>query len=267
LLLIVGYNGFAVNTELILFEQPLNEHIRICLRLEHLFKQAEYHLQNDSEWDSRTALTAIIDILNVIDRPDLKNKLGKALNQFAANLIQLEQLPNVDVQKLRQTLDTLDCTIDSLHSNQGKIGQELRENEFIVSIQQRLTTPAGTCSFSTPAYHLWLKQPMQSRKNQLLHWYGQFSQLQTITHLLLKLTRDSTALKTKIANCGFYQTNLDPTIPFQIIRIQLPAAMQLYPEISVGRHRLTIHFFELNANGKSPQTKLDVQFELACCKV
>lgn len=256
-----------MNSEMIIYEQPLNEHTRICLRLEHLFQQVENHIDNESEWDSRVTLNTIIEILNVIDRPDLKNKLGKALNQFALILLQLEQLPNIDLQKLQQTLNILDCTIDSLHANQGKIGQELRDNEFLISISQRLNTPAGTCAFSTPAFHLWLKQPPAIRIKQLTSWYEEFSELKKITDLLLKLTRESTVLKTKIAKAGFYQVNLEPTVPYQLIRIQIPAIIKLYPEISVGRHRLTIHFFELNTQDRCLQTKLDVQFELACCKV
>lgn len=255
-------------SETIIYEQPLNEQMRLCLRLEYLFQQIEYHLEKETAWDSRAVLGALFDVLNVIDRPDLKNKLGQTLNQYLAALLQLEQLPNINRQKLRRMVDQLNKAIDTLHAIQGKVGQVLRTNEFLMTIQQRLSTAAGACSFSMPAYHLWLHQSPRARLKNLASWSEPLESLQKIVNLLLQLTRDSTELKLKVAKAGFYQASLDSSIPYQLLRIQLALSRhELYPEISVGRHRLTIHFFELNAAGKSGQTKRDVEFGLACCKL
>lgn len=254
-------------SEKIIFEQPLNEHIRICLRLEHLFAQIRHHIDLSSEWDSRAVIQAILDILAVIDRPDLKNKLVQALHQYLAALMQLEQLPRIDKQKLHRTIAQLNSYIDILHSNRSKIGQELRENEFLTAIQQRTYTPAGTCSFSIPAYHSWLQQPEKSRSQILYQWVKQFDELKNAVYLLLALSRESSEPKHEIAKGGFYQTNLDPNAPYQMIRIELPINTKYYPEISVGRHRLSIHFFELNSKERAMQTKNDIPFLLTCSKI
>jgi len=257
----------VITSDDIMFEQPLNEQMRLCLRLEHLFQQIEYHFDKDSMWDTRIVMNVLFDIVTVLDRPDLKNKLGQTLNQYIAALMQLEQIPSVNKQKLRRMIDQLNKAMDALHAMQGKVGQVLRENEFLIALQQRLSIPAGTCGFSSPAYHLWLHLPLKARFKNLLHWCEPLEPLQKIISLLLKLTRDSTELKPKIAKAGFYQANLDSNIAYQMIRIQVPLKYELYPEISVGRHRLTIHFFELNPKGKANQTKKDVDFSLACCKL
>lgn len=252
--------------ENIIYEQPLNEQIRLCLRLEHLFEQAEYHLGNQSIWDLRQTLNTILEILQITDRPDLKNKLGQSLNQYAASLTQLEKLPNVDKQKLNSMLKQIDLMIDDLHTNTQKIGQELRENEFLMALQQRLYTPAGTCSFSLPSYHLWLQQDKKVLRQQLSHWLDAFKQLQAITSLMLKLTRESVSFKSAKAIGGFYQSNLEPNIQHQMIRISIAAEKKLFPEISVGRHRLAIHFFTIDIKGRAAQTPDDIAFELACCR-
>lgn len=255
-------------TEPIIYEQPLNEQMRLCLRIEYLLQQIEYHIEKESPWDARAVISAIFDILNVIDRPDLKNKLGQILNQYLSALTQLEQAPNINRQKLRRMLEQLRKAIDTLHAMQGKVGQELRGNEFLLAIQQRLTVAAGGCSFNTPAYHLWLQQTPKTRLKNLLHWCESFEPIQKIIALLLQLTRDSTEFRPRSAKSGFYQANLDPNIPYQMIRLQIGANKHnFYPEISVGRHRLTVHFFELNVAGKATQTKRDVEFGFACCKL
>ena len=266
-LLNLAKKELAEASDAVVFEQPLNEQMRLCLRLEHLFQQIEYHLDKDSLWDARTVVNVLFDILNVIDRPDLKNKLGQTLNQYIAVFTQLEENPQVNKQKLRKMVDQLNKAMDVLHAIQGRVGQVLRDNEFLVAIQQRLSTPAGTCCFSTPAYYLWLHLSSKARFKHLLQWCEPFEPLQKIINLLLRLTRDSTELKAKVAKSGFYQANLDPNITYQMVRIQLPLKYEMYPEISVGRHRLTIHFFEINPKGKANQTKKDVEFSLACSRL
>lgn len=254
--------------EIITYEQPLNEQMRLCLRLEYLFQQIAHYIKGESEWDNRATLNAIFDVLNVIDRPDLKNKLGQLLNQYIAVLVSLEQVPHVNKQKLHRMLDQLKKAVEVLHAIEGKIGQVLRENEFLMVVQQRAALPAGTCSSSAPAYHLWLQKTPKARLKNLVSWCEPFEALQKIVDLLLQLTRDSTEFRVKVAKSGFYQASLDPNIPYQMIRLQLLLdKYELYPEISVGRHRLTIHLFELNSSGKANQTKKDVEFGLACCKL
>lgn len=251
----------------VIYEQPLNEHIRLCQRLEYLFQQASYHINLETNWDSEAALTTIFNILNVIDRPDLKNKLAQLLNQYASNLAQMEQLPDINKQRLLRILEQVQSTIDLLHSLHGKIGQELRENEFLMSVQQRILTPAGTCSFNAPAYYLWMQQTPQIRQKKLKEWFESFQGLEIVTSLLLKLTRSSVKPQDEIGHSGFYQTNLDPNSNYQMIRIFIPKNLNVFPEISVGRHRLTIHFLELNVESKSSQTNKDIPFKIAFCKL
>lgn len=250
-----------------IYEQPLNEQVRLCLRLEYLFTQADCYLVGESIWDSHQMLKTILEILQVIDRPDLKNKFCQTLNQYVHTLAQLEGLQDIDKQKLSNTLKQIDSLIDSLRSSQKKIGQELRENEFLTTIQQRLYTPAGTCGFSLPAYHLWLHQDKTLRQQQLRDWFVPFIQLREIVAIILKIIRESTPFKEVHALGGFYQNNLDQNIAYQMIRIELPPTKNFFPEISVGRYRLAVHFFALDITGRAAQTSGDVAFELACCKM
>lgn len=250
----------------IVYEQPLNELMRVCLRLEYLFGQVQYHLAGQSIWDVRAAMAAIIDILNVVDRPDIKSKLTNALQLHFSTLQQLHQSQNVDKEKLNQLLKELDQSQQILHNIYGKIGQELRDNEFLSAIRQRLATPAGTCDFALPAYHLWLSIPLELQQKELTNWLATFKELQGIINLLLQLTRNSTLPKIRVAPGGFYQEALSPNIPYQMIRVGLKD--NIYPDISVGKHRLSIYFYYFNSSNDRPsQVTKDVEFELIFCRL
>ncbi len=249
----------------ITFEQPLNEYIRICLRVEHLLTRVEGSILGDSETDSRTALEAMLEILNVIDRPDLKSKMTQALSQHANALTQLEQKANVDHDKLHSIILELDQLVESLYSLPDKIGQSLRTNSFLNSIRQYMANPGGASPFVTPAYYLWLQQSATVRIRDLLGWFSSFEQLKSAVKLLLQLTRGSNAPEPLVATQGFYQRSLDPKLVYHLVRVNTPLHLQVYPEISVGRHRLIVRFLELNIHDRGVQRVGDIEFELTCC--
>lgn len=249
----------------ITFEQPLNEHIRLCLRLEHLFKQIEENLNSECEWDSRTAMLALLETLNVIDRPDIKTKFAKALSQRAATLAQFEGAAQVDQTALRKLLNELDQLVDILYTTPGKIGQTLRENEFLNTIRQYSYNPGGACNFSLPAYQLFLHQSAETRSQCLTEWYKHFDHLRGAVQLLLQLIRSSGTITTITAKQGFYQQALDPNVPCELVQVILPNSPRIYPEISVGRHRMSVRFLEENIHERAKQLQGDVEFKLNCC--
>lgn len=253
------------NAPKITFEQPMNEHVRLCLRLEHLFNQLDENLSIETEWGSRIALSAIIEILNVIERPDLKTKLTKALSQQSAKLAQLEKSPQVDKEKLHEILREIDRLTETLFNLPGKIGAALRENEFLNTIRQYAYNPGGACNFCLPAYQLWLRQPSDQRTQTLNGWVKQFATLRETVFLLLNLIRNGASTSQQIAREGFYQQALDPNIPSELVRVSMPENVGIYPEISVGRHRMSVRFLLENLHERPKQLQNEITFELSIC--
>jgi cell division protein ZapD len=256
------------NSEHIVFELPLNDHTRICLRLEQLFYQVKHNIDSPTETGSYLALTALLKILDVTDRPDLKSKVTQALTQHFTQLNQLENSTKVNQVRLKNLLEDLNRYITCLHANRARIGDTLRTNEFLNQIRLQLGSPGGICPYKTPAYLFWLKKPSFERVKDLKGWVAELQELSSMIHLLLKLTRDSAISQKVSAEKGFYQQNLDSNLPCQLIRVLMPLQAGLYPEISAGKHRLTIRFLTPNFHetGRSTQTQANVVFELSCCK-
>ena len=248
-----------------IYEQPLNEHARLCLRLEYLFAQLDHSFQ--STLNDHQTIRIILEILQVLDRPDLKNKFLQNLIQYQNMLLLLKKVPEVDVNKLNSTLKQIDELINELHINKKKIGQELREKEFLKAIQQRLYIPAGTCGFNLPAYQLWLEQDAITRRDQLANWITLLLLVKNVADISLKLIRNSNIFKDVIANGGFYQCNLDPNISYQMIRIAINPDRNIFPEISVGRFRIAIHFFNLDIDTINKQNSNTVEFKISYCKL
>ncbi|HEC75469.1 MAG TPA: cell division protein ZapD [Methylophaga aminisulfidivorans] len=253
-------------TDTIIFEQPLNERIRTFLRLEFLFSRVDCALKGLSEMAHREGLDAILSMLSVFERSDLKQELMKEVERLSSNLSALENAPGVDKQALEALLSDLDQSLDALHIQKSGIGQPLRDNEFLYSIRQRLSIPGGTCDFDLPAYHYWLSHTEASlRTEQLANWLNEFGSVREAIEISLRLIRGSVGFTQEIAEGGFYQRSLDANQPYQLIRVVIDREAPFYPEVSGGKHRFTVRFMNFDVKQRPQQAELSIPFKLSCC--
>ena len=254
----------VTNQSTITFEHPLNETIRLCLLLEQLFQQAEADIQLvNTTAQANHAMDTLIKIMHVVDRPDLKGKLSKCLSQQAIALSQLENNPNVDQSKLGKLLQEMDQIADQLHAQHNKFGLLLKENPVLKAIAQHASSPGGAAYFNAPLYLLWLQQPNKEKQRTLQTWLGTFSLIHRTTSILLRIIRNNQGMQSHEATKQFFQTNLATSPVTQLVRVRLPIEANIWPEISVGRHRLAIYF--KSGEPSAADTQETVPFELACC--
>jgi cell division protein ZapD len=252
----------------IFYEQPLNERTRTFLRLEFLFRQAAHHLGCATEWDSRATLNCILEIVDIFSNTNLKSEVIKELERHAGNLKRLSQNPAVDPTELARLTTHINDHIEGIHTISGQVASDLNNSEFLTSIRQRSAIPGGTCDFDLPAFHYWLQQSHAQRTQDLGRWLGSFDAIGQAIQLILSMTRDSTPLKPAVAEGGVYQRTLDPNLPCQLIRIELPADLPYFAELSGGRHRFTARFLHFStADNRARPTDQDVGFRLACCVI
>jgi cell division protein ZapD len=252
--------------ELITYEQPINELMRSCLRLEFLFKRVDYYLENFSIGEStEIIMDNLMDILNLLERPDLKSKLAQEFHRHVITFSRLSQLPNVNQVTLEKTLKQLEQLMTYFLHAQGKIAQALKDDPFIASIRTHFNSP-GDCYIDSPMYVYWLNQSEKLREQQIHVWIDSLTQVRSAIDILLRITRESTVLKEVSAMDGFYHQNLNPETPCQLIRVEIPKNLVVYPEISAGKHRMSIRF--VSADALPPkQSDQTFEFYLACCSI
>ncbi len=250
---------------IILYEHPMNEMIRVCLRLECIFAQAENHLQTTDYWNNRSAVASIVDLIDILDRPDFKTKLTQQFIQLNDSMLDLGQKDGVDQNKLNSILQVLTHHLEFLQSYQGKLSQIAEENDFLAAVRLRLAKTGGARNFDLPMYHFWLQQNNERRSTDLQTWFGYFTPVQETIEFLLSLIRKSTCFIDSEAPDAFFEKTLDKKSEYQLIRIGMPTHVNAFPEMSVGRHRLSIHFYQLNNHERPVQHKESLSFKLACC--
>ena len=250
----------------IIYEQPVSERIRTFLRLEFLFHRARHLLGQESPWASRLTFEAIIDVMAVLSRADLKKEVIKELERHSATLDALSRNPNVAQERLQEIRDEVHSVLKALHERETAPGHELRHNELLNAVRQRSSIPAGTCDFDLPAFHYWLEQPGSQRLGDLREWVATFGIFESSIGLCLRIVRESVAATPEVASAGFFRRNHGSATPFQMIRVALSRDIPLYPEISAGKNSFAIRFLRPGDTTSRPsQTDEDVEFDLLCC--
>ncbi|WP_455207571.1 cell division protein ZapD [Kaarinaea lacus] len=260
------FESQPIHARVIKFEHPLNERYRFFLRLEYLFNLMEHHLSWESPENSHTAVSVLLDIINVVSRTDVKADTVKELDRIWGVLTPLKNKPGIEMGTLDEILSTLKQLSAQLRTITGPIDKDIKDDELLKILQLRNNIAGGLCDFDLPAYRYWLRQPAGRRLHDLQAWLEPFRPLQYAIESALDLVRQSTTAERQVAEDGVYKQSLDPKTPCQLIIVSLPGNTAYFAEFSGSKHRFTVRF--LDATQKHAiQTSDRVEFDLSCCKL
>jgi cell division protein ZapD len=248
------------------YEYPLSERIRTLLRLEDLYARLEYYLEKDEALQNHVALLLVFEILEVASRADLKSDLLQELERQKQSLEQLRGNPEISASALDNILRQIDQSASRLYQASGKIGQELRENEWLMSIKQRTTIPGGMCEFDLPSYHYWLHLAPEQQRRDLETWLQPFVPLHDAAAIVMRLLRSSGRSSHQVAQQGIYQQVMTGRV-VQMVRVRLAQTYACVPEISANKYALNIRFTTQEGMQRPRAAETDVEFELTFCSL
>ena len=251
---------------MISYEYPLSERIRTLLRLEDLYERLDYFLEKNEPLQYHVALLLIFEIYEVASRADLKSDLLQELERQKQSLDALRGNPEISEQALENVLRQIDQSASRLYQASGKIGQELRENEWLMSIKQRTNIPGGICEFDLPSYHYWLHLPPEQQRRDIEGWLAPFLLIRDAVDIVLRLLRASGKSTRQVAHQGMYQQMMTGRVA-QMVRVRLAREYQCVPEISATTYALNIRFTTQEGVKRPKAAETDVEFELTFCNL
>ena len=246
------------------YEYPLSERIRTLLRLEDMFDRFDAYAASSDPHAHHAALLALFEMAEVAARADLKSDLLQELDRQKTVLTALRGNPHVEGETLEQVLAAIESAHHGMYQLPGKVGQHLREDDWLMTIKQRAAIPGGMCEFDLPSYHYWLHQSAEVRARQLQNWLAPFSSIRSAVGIVLGLLRDSGQPELQHAKNGSYQRMLESRNP-QLIRVTLADDLPCVPEISANKYMLNIRFVHVGAGSARTCTDQPIDFDLTFC--
>lgn len=249
---------------MITYEYPFNERIRTLLRLEDLYEKFTFFLHQQHPLQHHIALSTIFEMLEVAGRADLKSDLLQELERQKQTLLGFRSNPNVLPERLDAILSELDRSSSALMAAQGKTGQNVRDNEWLMSIRGRTIIPGGACEFDLPSYYAWQQRSPQQRFNDISSWFAPLAPLFDAINIVLRLLRESGRSTKTIAQNGSYQQMLQGKV-YQMLRLTIDESLGAIPEMSANKYMLWVRFTSQDGDMKPKSYENDVPFELTLC--
>ncbi len=247
------------------YEYPLNERVRTLLRLEDLFVRVLHHLSVDNEYGHHCALLTIFQILDVIDRAELKTDLLQELDRQKVLMNGLRGNPSIAENLLNDVIQEIEKTALALRSNATKLGQSLRDHEWLMSIKQRAVIPGGVCEFDVPSYHYWLALGAERRVSDLNTWLAPLIPIYDAVRIIMHILRGSGVATKQMAQAGAFQQMLGGAKPAQMLRVEVDDDLTCFPEVSANKYAINIRFHALESAQKPKPFDGDVVFSLTLC--
>ncbi|MDD2722022.1 MAG: cell division protein ZapD [Gallionella sp.] len=246
---------------MISYEFPINEKVRTWLRLEGLFTRMSHFMAGELAIEHHSALTTLFEIYEVASRPELKSELLQELDRQKRSLSSLHNNPAISEQALDQVLNEIEQASTDLLALSGKIGVNLRENEWLMSIKQRTCIPGGTCEFDLPSYHYWQNQAASTRQENLREWLTPILPIREAIAFLLHLLRGNGRTLSLTAPRGSFQ-QMQGGRTAHLLRVSVSEKLACIPEFSANKYAINIRFIMANYAAKSSLFEQDVPFDL-----
>ena len=148
----------------------------------------------------------------------------------------------------------------------GKIGQYLRENEWLMAIRSRASIPGGVCQFDLPSYHYWLNRDPEQRRGDLEGWLRPMIPIREGLTIVLRLLRASAQPETQLARGGTYQLTMGGR-GAQMLQLRLAPVEAVVPEISANKYALNVRFMLSETVVRPRLAERDIPFEITFCSL
>ena len=246
-----------------LYEYPFNERVRSLLRLEHMFDRLSYFAQPGDVREHQVAVETLFEILDLTERSDVRGGLLQDIERQRSALSPLRGHPQVEQDALEDTLRELEQAASGL-SGQGRMGQPLRDNEWLNSLRGRLSVPGGATQVDMPSYHAWQMRDEQTRCDDIHSWSSSLTPLRDGVGIVLHLLRGAGQPQDALAPRGCYQQMLGGKL-YQLLRVWVDDTQAVFPEISANKYMIWIRFSTPDLVGKPQPIPRDVPFQMALC--
>ena len=244
-----------------LYEHPLEERVRVYLRIEALLTQLTLAANDVNAINYPLFFGGLFNLLDLLDRTDTRAELIKDLEKRENKLMAYFNHPAVDQLRLQDIHQDLQAILQALCEGH-KFGYTLREQRLLSNIRQRMGIMGGQCHNELPDLQFWLQLSEEERKADIHHWLDQLSVLRNALTMELAMLRDQTHFTDCVAENGSWQGNEDK---LALLRIRVPAELPVFPLISGNRQRYNIRFMQPDGNERIPYQQA-VPFQMARCQ-
>lgn len=232
---------------------------KMALRIECLYQTISQAREEIHPVIHHYALKNVIEILQIIEKPELKSRFLKELMRIEHAFVKSNK--NIPAE-LSNTLYT---QIQMLTHVVGLFGEGIHQDPFLQIFRQPLPSHSQDGEVQPPQLLFWLESKASTRQGDLTLWLANLNSLYLTIVLYLRLLRSTAEFNSIPMLHGFYQRSLPPKTSCHLILLRIDKSFGIVPRIQLGHHGLSLRLCEATSMREIKET--NAQFDLAICQL
>ena len=245
-----------------LYEEPVQEKIRKFIKIEFLLNKIYYFKSKDNKSENYVALLALCELYEVLSRGDIKSELIREIETQNSYFEKIKEIPQADSSKLNSVLEKQNLLLKSIYNIESNYLDYLEHDILFKTILKNCFTQLQPASID-----FWLSRDILIRETQIDLWLEPLIFIKRSIDFILEVIRKSGRFEDRMAEKGFFIEKLDIKKNILLIRVTLTSDLYYYPQISVGKQRLTIMFMTKDDKNNLVPYQEDLNFILTTCSL
>ena len=245
-----------------LYEEPVQEKIRKFIKIEFLLNKIYYFKGKDNKSENYISLLALCELYEILSRSDIKSELIREIETQNTYLQKIKEIPQADSSKLNSVLEKQSQLLKLIYSIEINYLDHLERDILFKTILKNSFTQLQPASID-----FWLSRDILNRETQIDLWLEPLIFIKRSIDFILEVIRKSGRFEDRVAEKGFFVEKLDPKKNILLVRVTLTSDLYYYPQISVGKQRLTIMFMTKDDKNNLIPYQEDLTFILTTCSL
>ncbi|KTC92887.1 MULTISPECIES: cell division protein ZapD [Legionella] len=232
---------------------------KIALRLEYLIRTINQACEETHPIIHHYALKNVIEIVKLIEKPELKSRFLKELMRVQHSLNKSRtEIPIELGNDLYTQIQILSHTV-------GRFGENIHNNSFLQSIKLAQSSQLNDYEMYSPPLLLWLESNPVIRQRDLAIWLNNLRALHATVTLYLSLIRKTAQFDKIDMFNGYYQRPLPPKTSCHLILLKIDKSFGIVPRMQLGHHGLSLRLCEVSTMREVRET--EAKLYLALCQL
>jgi cell division protein ZapD len=240
----------------------VQEKIRKFIKIEFLLNKIYYFKGKDDKSENYIALLALCELYEILSRSDIKSELIREIETQNSYFQSIKEMPQADSSKLNSVLEKQNILLKLIYSNEVNYLDHLGRDILFKTILKNCFTQLQPASID-----FWLSRDILIRETQIDLWLEPLIFIKRSIDFILEVVRKSGRFEDRMAEKGFFIEKLDPKKNVLLVRVTLTSDLYYYPQISVGKQRLTIMFMTKDDKNNLVPYQEDLSFILTTCSL
>ena len=230
------------------FELPLNERTRRLMSIENIFLRLKNQINSCRADFSEIGCFELYFIMRgTASRADIKIEISQELEKL---ILKKKQLPKTkkNLDQIKKLMDEK-RGLDKVNLPQGNF---FGNDKFLQEIKTSSLSPTGIVSSDLPQLQLWLKHFSSKAKQQyFLNKIDPYLPIFKSISIYLNTLRESVKYESlDTTDNGLVNYQLDPSFRHDLVQLQIPQNLNLYPNLTSNKYTINIQFssFKRNTN-------------------